>query len=159
MWWEYADPSSPRFRRNGNTSPIPTPQLLDRVVDMLDNIPMDDRDTTGDLYEYLLAKIASARVNGQFRTPRHIIKLMVDLMAPAPTDSICDPVCGTAGFLVAASDYLWTHHQRAWTDEAHRANLRGSTFHGYDFDSTMLRIGSMNMMVPDRAERKADPTH
>jgi type I restriction-modification system DNA methylase subunit len=70
---------------------IPTPQLLSRVVDMLDEIPMADRDTNGDLYEYLLSKIASAGVNGQFRTPRHIIKLMVDMVAPQPTDQICDP--------------------------------------------------------------------
>jgi MFS superfamily sulfate permease-like transporter len=82
---------------------IPTPALLSRVVDMLDEIPMADRDTTGDLYEYLLAKIASAGVNGQFRTPRHIIKLMVDMTAPQPTDEIADPACGTAGFLVAAA--------------------------------------------------------
>ena len=70
---------------------------------MLDDIPMADRDTNGDLYEYLLSKIATAGVNGQFRTPRHIIKLMVDMTAPQPTDEICDPACGTAGFLVAAS--------------------------------------------------------
>ena len=85
---------------------IPTPQLLSRVVDMLDDIPMDDRDTNGDLYEYLLSKIASAGVNGQFRTPRHIIKLMVEMVAPQPSDEICDPACGTAGFLVAAGEYI-----------------------------------------------------
>jgi type I restriction enzyme M protein len=80
---------------------IPTPQLLSRVVDLLDDIPMNDRDTNGDLYEYLLSKIASAGVNGQFRTPRHIIKLMVDMTAPKPTDEICDPASGTAGFLAS----------------------------------------------------------
>ncbi|TXI49039.1 MAG: SAM-dependent DNA methyltransferase, partial [Mycobacterium sp.] len=79
---------------------IPTPQLLSRVVDMLDGIEMENRDTTGDLYEYLLAKIASAGVNGQFRTPRHIIKLMVELTAPNAKDVICDPASGTCGFLV-----------------------------------------------------------
>ncbi|MGL5824275.1 MAG: N-6 DNA methylase [Nocardioides sp.] len=85
---------------------IPTPALLSKVVDMLDDIQMADRDTYGDLYEYLLSKIASAGVNGQFRTPRHIIELMVTMTAPKPTDKICDPACGTGGFLVAASEYV-----------------------------------------------------
>jgi type I restriction enzyme M protein len=126
---------------------IPTPALLSRVVDMLDDIPMDDRDTTGDLYEYLLAKIASAGVNGQFRTPRHIIKLMVDMTAPDPKDEICDPACGTAGFLVAASEHLRREHPSVLTDAAQRKHFHHSMFHGYDFDSTMLRIGSMNMLM------------
>ncbi len=126
---------------------IPTPQLLSRVVDMLDEIPMVDRDTNGDLYEYLLSKIASAGVNGQFRTPRHIIKLMVDLMAPAPDDEICDPACGTAGFLVTASEYVRDQHPTALTGAKQRKHFHRSMFHGYDFDSTMLRIGSMNMMM------------
>jgi HsdM N-terminal domain/N-6 DNA Methylase len=85
---------------------IPTPALLAKVVDLLDNVPMEDRDTKGDLYEYMLGKIATAGQNGQFRTPRHIIRLMVELTAPQPTDLICDPACGTAGFLVAAGEYL-----------------------------------------------------
>jgi len=79
-------------------STIPSPALLSRVVDMLDKVPMDNRDTNGDLYEYMLAKIASAGQNGQFRTPRHVIQLMVEMMAPTPRDEICDPACGTAGF-------------------------------------------------------------
>ena len=126
---------------------IPTPALLTRVVDMLDEIPMEKRDTNGDLYEYLLSKIASAGVNGQFRTPRHIIQLMVDLMAPQPSDEICDPACGTAGFLVQASEYIREHHPSALTDATQRAHFHKSMFHGYDFDSTMLRIGSMNMLL------------
>lgn len=126
---------------------IPTPQLLSRVVDMLDDIPMADRDTTGDLYEYLLAKIATAGVNGQFRTPRHIIKLMVDMVAPQPADEICDPACGTAGFLVAAAEYVRDTHPQAMTDAAQRHHFHHSMFHGHDFDSTMLRIGSMNMLM------------
>ena len=85
---------------------IPTPALLAKVVDMLADIPMEDRDTKGDLYEYMLGKIASAGQNGQFRTPRHIIKLMVEMTAPTPKDIICDPACGTCGFLVAAGEYL-----------------------------------------------------
>lgn len=128
--------------------PADKPGLLAKVVDMLDAIPMDDRDTKGDLYEYMLGKIASAGQNGQFRTPRHIIKLMVDMMAPKPTDTICDPACGTAGFLVAAAEYLDAHHRQAIyadTDSAKRFNH--DTFHGFDFDSTMLRVGSMNMLL------------
>jgi type I restriction enzyme M protein len=126
---------------------IPTPALLSKVVDMLDEIPMADRDTNGDLYEYLLSKIASAGVNGQFRTPRHIIDLMVQMTAPIPSDEICDPACGTAGFLVAASEYVRDTHPTALTDATQRSHFHKSMFHGYDFDSTMLRIGSMNMLL------------
>lgn len=126
---------------------IPTPALLSKVVDMLDGIPMVDRDTNGDLYEYLLSKIASAGVNGQFRTPRHIIGLMVAMTAPKPEDEICDPASGTAGFLVAASEHVRTHHPEALIDDTQRTHFHRSMFHGYDFDSTMLRIGSMNMLL------------
>ncbi len=126
---------------------IPTPALLSKVVDMLDDIPMADRDTNGDLYDYLLSKIASAGVNGQFRTPRHIIELMVKMTAPQPSDEICDPACGTAGFLVAASEYVRDTHADALIDSAQRRHFHQSMFHGYDFDSTMLRIGSMNMLL------------
>ncbi|MFC9519189.1 N-6 DNA methylase [Nocardiaceae bacterium NPDC056970] len=126
---------------------IPTPALLSKVVDMLDDIPMADRDTNGDLYEYMLAKIATAGTNGQFRTPRHIIKLMVDMMAPGPVDEICDPACGTAGFLVAASEYVRETYPTALTDTTQRNHFHRSMFHGYDFDPTMLRIGSMNMLL------------
>ncbi|QVI29635.1 SAM-dependent DNA methyltransferase [Mycolicibacterium neoaurum] len=126
---------------------IPNPALLSRVVDMIDEIPMADRDTNGDLYEYLLSKIASAGVNGQFRTPRHIIATMVAMMNPQPADEICDPACGTAGFLVAAADYVREKHPNVLTDTKQRKHFHASMFHGYDFDSTMLRIGSMNMLM------------
>ena len=127
---------------------IPTPALLTKVVDMVSAIPMNDRDTKGDLYEYMLGKIASAGQNGQFRTPRHIIKLMVDMMAPTPADSICDPACGTAGFLVASAEYLQQHHQSAlYADAESSRRFNEDTFFGFDFDSTMLRIGSMNMLL------------
>lgn len=127
---------------------FPKPSLLANVVDQLNDIDMSDRDTKGDLYEYMLGKIASAGQNGQFRTPRHIIKLMVDMMDPQPTDSICDPACGTCGFLVAANEYLREHHQdKIFKDAESRNRFNNETFHGYDFDSTMLRIGSMNMML------------
>ncbi|MHA6509507.1 type I restriction-modification system subunit M [Tessaracoccus sp. Y1736] len=126
---------------------IPTPALLARVIDLLDDVPMADRDTNGDLYEYMLSKIASAGQNGQFRTPRHIIQLMVELTAPTPTDEICDPACGTAGFLVVAAEYLRREHPSVMTDGEQRRHFHHSTFHGYDFDTTMLRIGSMNMLM------------
>ena len=127
---------------------MPTPRVLANVVDQLDSIVMDDADTKGDLYEYMLGKIATAGQNGQFRTPRHIIKLMVEMTAPTPKDLICDPACGTAGFLIAASEYLVKHHSDAiYRDEAARRRFNEGTFHGYDFDSTMLRIGSMNMLL------------
>lgn len=109
---------------------------------------MSDSDTKGDLYEYMLGKIASAGQNGQFRTPRHIIKLMVDMRAPTPKDVICAPACGTAGFLIAASEYMVQQHQDAiYKDAESRKRFNEHTFHGYDFDSTMLRIGSMNMLL------------
>jgi type I restriction enzyme M protein len=126
---------------------IPTAGLLDRVVQMLDAVPMEDRDTKGDVYEYMLAKIATAGQNGQFRTPRHIIRLMVELMAPRPDDVICDPACGTAGFLVAAGEVLRAHYPSLLLDAKQREHFHHHMFHGYDFDSTMLRIGSMNMLL------------
>lgn len=126
---------------------IPSPQLLSRVVDMLDDVPMDNRDTNGDLYEYMLSKIASAGTNGQFRTPRHIIQLMVKMTAPTPIDEICDPASGTAGFLVAAAEHVRDAHPTVMTDAQQRKHFHHSMFHGYDFDSTMLRIGSMNMLM------------
>ena len=126
---------------------IPTPALLAKVVDLLDDVPMEDRDTKGDLYEYMLGKIASAGQNGQFRTPRHIIRLMVEMTAPQPTDLICDPACGTAGFLVAAGEYLREHHPNVLHDAKLREHFHHRMFHGFDFDNTMLRIGSMNMLL------------
>jgi type I restriction enzyme M protein len=108
---------------------------------------MEARDTKGDLYEYMLGKIASAGQNGQFRTPRHIIRLMVELTAPQPTDIICDPACGTAGFLVAAGEYLRENHPGLLHDAKLREHFHHRMFHGFDFDNTMLRIGSMNMLL------------
>jgi len=127
---------------------MPTPRVLASVVDQLDDIDMSDSDTKGDLYEYMLGKIATSGENGQFRTPRHIIRLMVDMTAPAPKDVICDPACGTAGFLIAASEHLVEHHSDAiYKNAKARRRFNEDTFHGYDFDSTMLRIGSMNMLL------------
>jgi type I restriction enzyme M protein len=127
---------------------MPTARVLANVVDQLDGIDMADSDTKGDLYEYMLGKIATAGQNGQFRTPRHIIKLMVDMTAPTSKDVICDPACGTAGFLIAASEHLVEHHSDTiYKDAAARRRFNDHTFHGYDFDNTMLRIGSMNMLL------------
>ncbi len=122
--------------------------LLARVVDMMDSIPMDDRDTKGDLYEYMLGKLSTSGQNGQFRTPRHIIRMMVAMTDPRPDDTLCDPACGTAGFLVAAAEHIERHHPDVRTNPALRERYYGGRmFHGFDFDSTMLRIAAMNMML------------
>lgn len=123
------------------------PALLDKVVQKLDQIPMDDRDTKGDVYEYMLGMIASAGKNGQFRTPRHIIQLMVEMTKPTPKDVICDPASGTCGFLVAAGEYLREHHPEMLRDTDARKHFHTNMFHGFDFDPTMLRIGAMNMTL------------
>ncbi|MFL2778492.1 MAG: N-6 DNA methylase [Paracoccus marcusii] len=123
------------------------PNLLAKVVEMLDQVPMDDRDTKGDVYEYMLGQIASAGQNGQFRTPRHIINLMVNLTKPTPEDVICDPAAGTCGFLVGAGEYVREHHPQALRNAEKRAHFHSRMFHGFDFDSTMLRIGAMNMTL------------
>jgi type I restriction enzyme M protein len=126
---------------------IPSPQLLAKVVDKLDKLEMRDRDTKGDVYEYMLAKIATAGQNGQFRTPRHIIAMMVELVAPTPQDVICDPACGTCGFLVAANEYVRKHHHALFRDDRLRQHFHKTMFNGFDFDPTMLRIGAMNMVL------------
>jgi type I restriction enzyme M protein len=126
---------------------IPSAQLLAKVVDKIDKIDMGDRDTKGDVYEYMLAKIASAGQNGQFRTPRHIIALMVELAQPRPEDTICDPAAGTCGFLVASGEYLRKHHAGLFRDETLRGHFHEKLFNGFDFDPTMLRIGAMNMAL------------
>jgi type I restriction enzyme M protein len=126
---------------------IPTPALLAKAVEKLDAVKMEDRDTKGDVYEYMLSKIASAGQNGQFRTPRHIIALMVELTKPTPTDIICDPAAGTCGFLIAAGEYLRREHPEVLTDPKLRKHFHEKLFNGFDFDPTMLRIGSMNMIL------------
>ncbi len=126
---------------------IPTPVMLARVTEAIQHIPMQDRDTKGDLYEYLLAKVATSGTNGQFRTPRHIIEMMVELTRPAPTDRIVDPALGSAGFLVAASEYVRKHHAHLFDDPALRIHFHQEMFHGFDMDRTMLRIGAMNMLL------------
>jgi len=131
---------------------IPTPLMLHRVVSSLDEIydmmaKAPGMDIRGDVYEYLLSKLSTAGVNGQFRTPRHIIRMMVELMNPGVKETICDPACGTSGFLVTASEYLReTHKNEIFHDQNNKNHFLNTMFHGYDMDSTMLRIGAMNMM-------------
>jgi type I restriction enzyme M protein len=131
----------------GATFMIGTPRLLDQVVQMMDKIQMEDRDTKGDLYEYMLSKIASAGDNGQFRTPRHIIQMMVDMVRPNKDDTICDPACGTAGFLVAAGEYIHRNHPEWFHDKEFRDHYNNRMFTGIEFDSTMIRIGAMNLQL------------
>ncbi len=131
----------------GATFMIGTPRLLDQVVQMMDKIQMEDRDTKGDLYEYMLSKIASAGENGQFRTPRHIIRMMVDMVQPKKDDLICDPASGTSGFLVAAGEYIHHNHPEWFHDKDFREHYNSKMFTGIEFDSTMIRIGAMNLQL------------
>lgn len=126
---------------------IPKAELLAKVVDLLDAVPMADRDTKGDIYEYMLGKLATAGTNGQFRTPRHIIELMVAMTEPTPRDVMVDPACGTCGFPVAVGEYLREHHPEILSDPELREHFNHGLFHGFDFDTTMLRIGAMNMLL------------
>ena len=132
---------------------VNTPLMLSKIVDAMDEIysmmeELHQTDVRGDVYEYLLSKIAQSGVNGQFRTPRHIIRMMVEMMEPKPTDFICDPACGTSGFLVICGDYLRDKYKKeVLLDKQNRDHFMNDMFHGYDMDRTMLRIGAMNMMT------------
>lgn len=126
---------------------IPKPSVLEQVVTLLSEISMHDRDTKGDLYEYLLSKLAQAGVNGQFRTPRHIIRMMVEMVEPKPKDIIGDPAAGTAGFLVVAGEYLLEKHPEVMMQDDLRRHFSEGMFHGGEFDPTMMRIGAMNLMM------------
>ena len=134
---------------------VNTPLMFSKIVDAMDEIysmmeELHQTDIRGDVYEYLLSKIAQSGVNGQFRTPRHIIRMMVEMMDPKPTDYICDPACGTSGFLVASGDYLREKCKKeVLLDKQNRNHFMNDMFHGYDMDRTMLRIGAMNMMTHD----------
>ncbi|MEK8121661.1 class I SAM-dependent DNA methyltransferase [Methylocystis sp. IM4] len=146
---------------------IQKPGLLVKAINMINELPLTEGDTKGDLYEYLLSKLTTAGINGQFRTPRHIIRLMVDMVEPKPTEVIADPACGTGGFLVGVMEFLLHTYtspeavieetdpesgvtQKIYTGdqlEAHRSHIQSNMFHGYDFDATMLRIAAMNLML------------
>lgn len=130
----------------GATFGISKPAVLDQVMEKLERINMDDQDTKGDIYEYLLSKLEGGGTAGQFRTPRHIIKLMVALMNPTLGDTIADPAAGTAGFLVAAKEYIDSHYDVTKLDK-HRDHINKTMFNGMEFDATMLRIASMNLYL------------
>ncbi len=128
---------------------IPTPQVLQKILTGLEDLyenDISDMDMQGDLYEYMLGKLSTAGQNGQFRTPRHIIEMMVELVQPTPDDLICDPACGTAGFLVGAADFIRKHYENTMTQEQWDA-FSGKTFTGFDTDRTMLRLSAMNLML------------
>lgn len=131
----------------GATFMIETPKLLDRVVQQIDKLPLDNRDTKGDLYEYMLGKIAEAGTNGQFRTPRHIIRMMVELTQPKKDDTICDPSLGTAGFLVAAGQYLQDTQPDWFLEKEFRDHFNSTMFNGLEIDPSMMRIASMNLQL------------
>ncbi len=142
---------------------IQKPSLLVSAVNLIDNLPLTDGgDTKGDLYEYLLSKLTTAGINGQFRTPRHVIRLMVEMLAPRPDETVADPSCGTAGFLVETLQYLFrenTSPEGIHTDEngetiytgdllePYRDHWQNKMLYGFDFDVTMLRIASMNLFL------------
>ncbi len=128
---------------------IPTPQVLQKIITGLDELYSHDLaglDVQGDLYEYMLGKLETAGRNGQFRTPKHIRDMMVALTAPTPADTICDPACGTAGFLVSAAEWIRTRHEDTMTPEDWD-HFEGDAFTGFDTDRTMLRISAMNLML------------
>jgi type I restriction enzyme M protein len=151
---------------------IQKPSLLVKAVNAVQDLPLERGDTKGDLYEYLLSKLTTAGINGQFRTPRHIIRLMVELVQPKPTDRICDPSCGTAGFLIETYEYLLrnytseagrhvevvdgdervTYSGDLLVSQGHRHHVDTDMFHAYDFDATMLRIATMNLVMHGVAE-------
>ena len=128
---------------------IPTPQILQKMITGIEDLYEKDLtglDIQGDLYEYMLDKLATAGQNGQFRTPKHIREMMVQFVKPTPDDTICDPACGTAGFLVSASEYIRKNYEAVMTSEQWEHFDKGA-FTGFDTDSTMLRISAMNLML------------
>jgi type I restriction enzyme M protein len=119
---------------------------LDQVIEKLERLDMSNQDIKGDIYEYLLSKLEGGGTSGQFRTPRHIIKLMVEMMQPTLEDTICDPSVGTAGFLVAAKEYVDKNYDVTQLDK-HSEHINKRMFNGTEFDATMLRIASMNLFL------------
>ena len=126
---------------------IPSERTLQKVVDGIDALDMTDRDTMGDVYEYMLGKMAESGTNGQFRTPRHIIRMMVELMKPTPSDRICDPAMGSAGFIVESAKYVKENYPKELMNPKTMQHFRTDMFNGFDTDQNMLRIGAMNMML------------
>jgi len=126
---------------------IQNPRTLAKIVDNIDALDMNNRDAMGDVYEYVLGKMAASGNNGQFRTPRHIIRMMVELMKPTLSDEICDPAMGSAGFIVESAKYISDHYKTELLKKSNADHFRNGMFHGFDTDSTMLRIGAMNLML------------
>ncbi len=144
---------------------IKNESVLVSAIEMVDNLPLNQSDVKGDIYEYLLSKLTTAGINGQFRTPRHIIDTMIEMIDPQPTEMICDPSCGTAGFLARTMEYLTQKFSSTeeeggrWQDEEgnthysgdllepYRPHINSQMFWGFDFDTTMLRVSSMNMAL------------
>lgn len=128
---------------------VPNARTLTKIVDGVDALDMNNRDAMGDVYEYILGKMAASGTNGQFRTPRHIIRMIVEMMEPTPQDYICDPAMGSAGFLVEAVKYIKEHYETAFYAAEEFHHIKTSMINGYDTDQTMLRIGAMNLMLHD----------
>lgn len=142
------DSAYSRFMGNANFL-IASPRALVKIVDGIDTLEMNDRDTMGDVYEYILGKMAASGKNGQFRTPRHIIRMMVELMRPTLSDTICDPAMGSAGFIVEAAKYIKKLYSSELLKQHNDEHFRNTMLHGFDTDQTMLRIGAMNLMLHD----------
>lgn len=135
-----------RFMDNA-TFLIPNPRTLTKIVEGIDKLDMTNRDTMGDVYEYVLGKMAASGNNGQFRTPRHIIRMMVELMQPTLEDTICDPAMGSAGFIVESTKYITEHYKKELLKKENQDHYKNHLLHGFDTDQTMLRIGAMNLML------------
>ena len=126
---------------------IQSPRTLVKIVEGIDHLDMNNRDTMGDVYEYVLGKMAASGNNGQFRTPRHIIRMMVELMQPTLKDTICDPAMGSAGFIVESAKYIQAHYKSELLKKENSEHYKNGMLHGFDTDATMLRIGAMNLML------------
>lgn len=153
------DSAFAKYMKNAYLS-VPSPVVLEQVVSMISEIPMEDMDTKGDVYEYMLSKLSTSGDNGQFRTPRHITKMMAELMKPTPDDVVCDPACGSAGFLVSVSEYIRDHYEQSFYDKDFVKHYQYDMFHGCEFDETMIAISAMNLMLhgvesPDLYDKSA----
>lgn len=126
---------------------LPSERVLSKIVDGVSQLDMNNKDAMGDVYEYILGKMAASGNNGQFRTPRHIIRMMVDMMKPTLQDTICDPAMGSAGFIVESAKYIEEHYKSEIIKKEHGEHYRNTMFYGFDTDQTMLRIGAMNLML------------
>jgi len=126
---------------------VQSPRTLVKIVEGVNSLDMNNRDTMGDVYEYVLGKMAASGNNGQFRTPRHIIRMMVELMQPTLKDTICDPAMGSAGFIVESAKYIKERYEKELLKQEHSNHYKNEMFHGFDTDQTMLRIGAMNLML------------